>query len=96
MSYSPDELQEQSAREDAKPDFQDDSQSLTVHRRELAATIVLAQALKELKYVGWSSYDSVKAVKLWKEAGRGGDWNRAIRVWVWRQDGIIRVRKAPW
>jgi hypothetical protein len=102
-SYS-DELQEQSAPENAQPDFKDDSQSITVHRQELAATIVLAQALKELKCVGWSSFDSVghsesKAVKLWKEVvgdSSGGDWNRAIRVWVSRQDGVIRVRKTPW
>ncbi|EGN95153.1 hypothetical protein SERLA73DRAFT_162708 [Serpula lacrymans var. lacrymans S7.3] len=61
--------------------------------RELEASLGLAQNLKSLRTVGWSSFFSRLSVPVEK---RKGDWERTVKFHIARSDGRIRVRKRPW
>lgn len=77
----------------------------SVRVRELAASLVIAQMLKTIRSIGWSSFFCNKPGKNEKKAdeeedddedGEEESKERKTTVWVLRQGGRIRVRRTPW
>ncbi|KAJ7091348.1 hypothetical protein B0H15DRAFT_977221, partial [Mycena belliarum] len=62
-----------------------------VQLRELAAGLEFAQYLKALRTIGFSSFFEDGT-----ECHSDGQWTDKTTVYVLRENGRIRVRKAPW
>lgn len=58
-----------------------------VRLAELQAGLELAQALRELKTLGWGSFFGRQKQEM---------SSRRTSIWVFRKDGKIRVRRKPW
>lgn len=65
-----------------------------VRTRELEASLVLAQKLKSLKTISWSSFFAWKLPS--EDEKRIGDWQRVARTYILRRGGRVRVRRRPW
>ncbi|KAG8215050.1 hypothetical protein J3R82DRAFT_8459 [Butyriboletus roseoflavus] len=65
-----------------------------VRTRELEASLALAQKLKSLKTISWSSFFAWKLPS--DDERRIGDWQRATKVYALRSGGRVRVRRRPW
>lgn len=65
-----------------------------VRTRELEASLALAQKLKSLRTISWSSFFAWKLAS--EEERRIGDWQRMTKMYVLRSGGRVRVRRRPW
>lgn len=78
-----------------------------VRRREMETAIDMAQKLKAIKSIGWSSFfngtwrirriDEIEEDDLEGEDETGYDTEtRSTTIWVLRKAGRIRVKRTPW
>lgn len=65
-----------------------------VRTRELEASLALAQKLKSLRTISWSSFFAWKHPS--EDGRRIGDWQRVTKTYVLRSGGRVRVRRRPW
>jgi hypothetical protein len=65
-----------------------------VRTRELEASLALAQKLKSLRMISWSSFFAWKLPS--EDERRIGDWQRVTKTYVLRSGGRVRVRRRPW
>lgn len=65
-----------------------------VRTRELEASLALAQKLKSLRTIGWSSFFAWKLAA--EDERKVGDWQRATKTYILRNGGRVRVRRRPW
>jgi hypothetical protein len=67
---------------------------------ELRASMMLAQRLKAIESIGWSSIFGTspyrKGVDVPPRMSKIGDWVSARTIWVKRCDGVVCVRERPW
>ncbi|KAG9309459.1 hypothetical protein JVU11DRAFT_10428 [Chiua virens] len=65
-----------------------------VRTHELEASLALAQKLKSVRTVSWSSFFAWKIPA--EDQRRIGDWQRVTKTYVLRSGGRVRVRRRPW
>ena len=65
-----------------------------VRTRELEASLALAQKLKSVRRISWSSFFVWPPPSV--DERRIGDWQRVTRTYVLRSGGRVRVRRRPW
>ena len=65
-----------------------------VRTRELEASLALAQKLKSLRTISWSSFFAWKLPS--EDERRIGDWQRMTKTYVLRRGGRVQVRRRPW
>lgn len=65
-----------------------------VRTRELEASLALAQKLKTLRTISWSSFFAWKLPS--EDERRVGDWQRMSKTYILRSGGRVRVRRRPW